>query len=224
MSREQHKEEKDMATESLKMMKEQLISCVQGQLGDISKVDAHQLGEAIDMIKDLAEAIYYCTITQSMEKSEEGSKSGETNINYYGGGSPSYYTPRMYYPDYREMERSNGYMYYPGGSSSSGLSSGSSGNGTRGYEEPVTMGRTSTMMYPDTGNIMRDPRQGRSPMRRRMYMEGKEMNYDSNTQLKELEAYLQELSSDITEMIKDASPEERATLHQKMTMLANKIA
>jgi len=30
-----------MATESLKMMKEQLISCVQGQLGDISKVDAH---------------------------------------------------------------------------------------------------------------------------------------------------------------------------------------
>ena len=29
---------------------------------------------------------------------------------------------------------------------------------------------------------------------------------------------------DITEMIKDASPEERATLHQKMTTLASKIA
>ena len=51
-----------MATEALKMMKEQLMSCVQGQLGDISKVDAHELGEAVDMIKDLAEAIYYCTL------------------------------------------------------------------------------------------------------------------------------------------------------------------
>ena len=32
------------------------------------------------------------------------------------------------------------------------------------------------------------------------------MHKDSNSQLRELEAYLQELSSDITEMIKDASP------------------
>ena len=72
--------------------------------------------------------------------------------------------------------------------------------------------------------MRRDPREGRSPMRRRMYMEGKEMHNDPNSQLHELEAYLQELSSDITEMIKDASPEERATLHQKMTMLASKIA
>jgi len=33
-----------MSTDALKMMKEQLMSCVQGQLGDISKVDAHELG------------------------------------------------------------------------------------------------------------------------------------------------------------------------------------
>ena len=33
-----------MATEALKTMKEQLINCVQGQLGDISKVDTHELG------------------------------------------------------------------------------------------------------------------------------------------------------------------------------------
>ena len=41
---------------------------------------------------------------------------------------------------------------------------------------------------------------------------------------KELEAYLQELSTDVTEMIKDASPEEKARLRQKMTTLASKIA
>ena len=60
-----------MGTEALKMMKEQLMSCVQGQLGDISRVDAKELGEAVDMIKDLSESIYYCTITEAMEKSEK---------------------------------------------------------------------------------------------------------------------------------------------------------
>ncbi len=75
-------------------------------------------------------------------------------------------------------------------------------------------------MYP----MMRDPREGKAAMRRRMYMEGKEMHNDTNSQMRELEAYLQELSSDITEMIKDASPEEKATLRQKMTTLAGKIA
>ena len=198
-----------MATEALKMMKEQLMSCVQGQLGDISKVDAHELGEAIDMIKDLAEAIYYCTITESMEKSEENKSQGETNINYY---TTPYYNKM--YPDYRGMERTGGYMYYPTSSNGGGMSgvSNDGNSGSRNY-------------YTEMPDIMRrDPREGRSPMRRRLYMEGKEMHNDPNSQLRELEAYLQELSSDITEMIKDASPEERATLHQKMTTLASKIA
>jgi hypothetical protein len=188
-----------MATEALKMMKEQLMSCVQGQLGDISKVDAHELGEAVDMIKDLAEAIYYCTITESMEKSEENKSQGETNINYY---TTPYYNKM--YPDYRDMERTGGYMYYPTGGS---------------------MGRSGVSYYTEMPGMMsRDPREGRSPMRRRMYMEGKEMHKDTNSQLRELEAYLQELSTDITEMIKDASPEERSTLRQKMTTLASKIS
>ena len=210
-----------MATEALKMMKEQLMSCVQGQLGDIKNADAHELGEAVDMIKDLAEAIYYCTITDSMEKSEENGKSnqGETNINYYTTPTtpilPYDYGMRMYppYPDYRDMERTGGYMYYPTGNNGGNSNSGNSGNsGGRNY-------------YTEMPDIMRrDPRQGRSPMRRRMYMEGKEMHNDTSSQLRELEAYLQELSTDITEMIKDASPEERTTLRQKMTTLASKIA
>ncbi len=191
-----------MATETLKMMKEQLISCVQGQLGDISKVDAHELGEAVDMIKDLAEAIYYCTITDSMEKSAEETKqsNGATNITYYS-------TPNDQY--YRNIERNGGYMYYP--TSGNGQSTGGNNqNGMSYYTELPS-------------EMWRDPRQGRSPMRRRMYMEGKETHNDKNSQLHELEAYLQELSTDITEMIKDASQEEKATLRQKMTTLADKI-
>ena len=199
-----------MATEALKMMKEQLMSCVQSQLGDIKNADAHELGEAVDMIKDLAEAIYYCTITDSMEKSEETSKGqGEMNINYYT--TPNYnYGAKVYpYPDYRDMERTGGYMYYPTGGNNG---NGGNSNGGRSY-------------YTEMPDMMRrDPREGRSPMKRRMYMEGKEMHNDTNSQLRELEAYIQELSTDITEMIKDASPEERTTLRQKMTTLASKIA
>ncbi len=110
-------------------------------------------------------------------------------------------------PEYRNMERNNGYMYYSVGKRGDIRGNSSSNSGTTSY-------------YTE---MMRDPRQGRSPMRRRMYMEGKEKHKDTSSQLHELEAYLQELSSDITEMIKDASPEERTTLRQKMTTLANKI-
>lgn len=195
-----------MATEALKMMKEQLMSCVQGQLGDISKVDTHELSEVVDMIKDLAETIYYCTITESMEKGEEAKNQGDTNITYY---TTTPYYNKMY-PDYRDMERADGYMYYTTGGN------GQSTGGNRG-------GMNYNYYTEMPGMMGRDPREGRSPMRRRMYMEGKEKHNDTNSQLHELEAYLQELSTDITEMIKDASPEERATLHQKMTTLANKI-
>ena len=48
----------------------------------------------------------------------------------------------------------------------------------------------------------------RSSNSRRRYMDGK-MHNDKSLQMKELETYTQELASDITEMIRDASPEEK---------------
>lgn len=105
-------------------------------------------------------------------------------------------------------------MYYPVGNSGTSMGTSSNG-GSRG----TVMNYTEMPM-----DMRRDVREGRSPMRRRMYLEGKEMHNDPNSQIKELEAYLQELSTDITEMIKDASPEEKAILRQKMTTLADKIA
>lgn len=202
-----------MATEMLKTMKEQLMSCVQGQLGDLSKVNAQQLGEAVDMIKDLSEAIYYCTITDSMEKADKNQQGSV--INYYT--TPVY--EKSYPSYYRDMERNAGYMYYPGGNNS-GNTTGTT-NSTPGGNGGS--GSVSYFTTPDYGRMQRDPREGRAAIRRRMYMQGKEMHKDTNSQLHELEAYLQELSSDITEMIKDASPEERTTLRQKMTTLADKI-
>ena len=191
-----------MGIEELKTMKTQLMGCVQGQMSQLDKTDTKEMGEAIDMIKDLSEAIYYCTITEAMEKSKQEEKS-INNINYYT--TPVY---NKMYPEYRDMERSSGYMYYPNGNE---MNNGGNGMNRSYYTQ---------MPY----EMKRDPRQGRAAISRRMYMEGKQMHKDTNSQLKELEAYLQELSTDIAQMIKDASPQERATLHQKMTMLANKIA
>ena len=222
-----------MGTEEMKTMKTQLMGCVQGQMGNLKDVDTKELGQAVDMIKDLSEAIYYCTITQSMEKAEKQEKETVNNINYYTT-TPYVNSGGKIYPDYyRDMEREKGYMYYPMSygpmyysNGSAGGSNGASGSGRGGNMGNTTGGNnggSSTSYYTEPSMMMRDPRQGRAAIRRRMYMEGKEMHKDTNSQLKELEAYLQELSTDITEMIRDASPQERATLHQKMITLANKI-
>jgi hypothetical protein len=94
--------------ERMKMMKEALMNCVQGQLGDLSSVDAKELGEAVDMIKDFSEAIYYCTITESMKKGEE-----EGKYKYYP--APMYENDHYYYGGDRDMDKRYGRMYYDGG-------------------------------------------------------------------------------------------------------------
>ena len=47
-------------------MKDRLINCVEDEMKDLSSVDTEELGEVIDMIKDLAETVYYCTVTEAM--------------------------------------------------------------------------------------------------------------------------------------------------------------
>ena len=171
-----------MSIEKMKHIQEEILHCVEKQTQDLRNADTQELGQAIDMIKDLSKAIYHTTITEAMENAEkmkqkQWDKQGE--VNYY-----STYPRRMLPPD----------------------------GGNTSYYTEMPMG------------MWWDPREGRSALRRKMYMEGKEQHKDTASQLQELEAYLQELSSDITEMIQDASPEERAALRQKMTVLVSKIA
>ena len=92
--------------ERLKHMKDCLIACVHNQIsGNLDQVDAKELGEAIDMIKDLEEAIYYATITEAMHNKEEKeshheqpSYHSEEHMNdtyaMHEGSSPKY--RRMY--------------------------------------------------------------------------------------------------------------------------------
>ena len=192
--------------EQLKMMKQNLISCVQAQMGNLQNADSKELGEAIDMIKDLEEAIYYCTITKAME---DGEKEKET-MKYV---KPIYYYNLMDGND-PKYDDGNGYTSYNRG--------GYPGGGRMYYN------RESTGWYPrhmeDSYPMeIRDYREGKSPITRRMYMESKELHHDKAKQMKELEQYMQELSGDIMEMINDATPEEKEILSQKLSTLAEKI-
>lgn len=194
--------------EQIKGMKEQLISLVQGQMAHIDSVDAKELGEVIDAIKDLTETEYYCAITKAMTETD---KENKKEVYYYT-------TPHYRYPDYRDED-----IYYYGGN---GISNNSNYNGGMYRSNDATVGTSGNRMRytePVMDNNMRDVREGRSPMSRKMYMESKEMHHDSATQMKELEKYIGELSKDIMEMIEDSTPEEKQVLKQKIAMLAQKI-
>lgn len=192
-------------------MKEALVAQVENQMSNLSEVDTHELGEVIDMIKDLEEAIYYCSITKAMEEKEE-----EKKVEHH------YYT--TYIPE-RDIDRDEwGRMYYPrmrdsqGRYLPEGRDSMRDGGGRRNYIE-----------FPDPYHErevpigLRDEREGRSPITRRLYMESKELHKDKTTKLKELEQYMKELSEDIVEMISDATPEERQLLEKKVAALSTKI-
>ena len=190
--------------ERMKHMKETLMNCVQGQLGDLSSVDTKELGEAIDMIKDLSEAIYYCTITESMEKSDKEKK--EYPITY----PVEYrYYPTDYNRYYRDMDREYGNMYYT--------------DHTMNNSKGEGRNRQRTEESHDYPIELRDYREGRSPITRKTYMERKMHGGGKEAQIQELEKYMQELSSDITEMIEGASPEEKQILKTKISALATKI-
>lgn len=173
--------------EQLKNMKHTLTAMVEGELSHLERVDYQELGGAIDMIKDLAEAIYYCTITEAMDGQKKEQR---------------YYMPMPYYQDdSRDIDRDKGRMYYGGR------------EGARtGYSDNYA---------PSHG--IRDYREGMSPISRKMYMESKEMHHPKEKQLKDLEQYMYELGQDITEMISEASAEEKQILHKKLTDLASKL-
>ena len=213
----------------IEYMLESLTSCVENQLTHLESVDTKELGEAIDMIKDLEEAMYYCVITKAMEEKDES---------------------KSYYPVYmRDMDRSYGRMYYEeqpdqkmyeggNGSSSqyreSGRGSGNQyggsnsqyggqqgGNSQYSGQQGNSSSGGSTSQY---GNMMmRDEREGRSPRSRRTYMESKVQHTDKAMQMKELENYMQELTTDMVEMVEGSTQEEKQYLSKRIAALANKI-
>lgn len=202
--------------EQLKTIKEQLIAQIQSQMGDLKCVDAKELGEVVDMVKDLSEAIYYCEVYEQMKTADES----RVNNNYY-------YTEK-YYDPYRDMDRMEGRMYYSSPSSNTGSGAGSSVSGNNSGSSASasqSMGQSSRSYYTerDYPVHIRDEREGRSPLKRKMYMESKTTGMDSSKSMKELEGYMQELTSDMMDMLSKATPEEKAMVQKKINTLAAKV-
>lgn len=197
--------------ERLKHMKETLMTAVESQLGNLNEVNAEELGEVVDMVKDLSEAIYYCTITKEMEECKEEKEHMDKYKKYFKDSYP--YPPVMYGEGQYENGRR---MYYTDDSSYNTSIKGNNarGGGSRGYHDGE--------YYPYPSEI-RDFREGKSPITRRNYMESKELHKSKEKQMQELEKYMKELTDDVLEMISDASPEEKSILSQKLNMLAERI-
>lgn len=53
--------------EKLRCIQSKLIELAYEQMESPECVDAQELGEVVDIIKDINEAIYYCTVVKAME-------------------------------------------------------------------------------------------------------------------------------------------------------------
>lgn len=235
----------DEETKSIKKMCEQLGDSIKHEFDKgIEHINVEEMKEAVDMLKDMYEmkekivkACYYKQIMEAMEESEYGEDYDEdgpmdSRKGYRGQprDSRGRYMRRSYthmMPELeRDMDREYGKMYYSGSGSQGGQSSGGMNGGQRGYSD--SMQSDSNRYYNGQQSSGRDSREGRSGESRRSYMETKEMHKsntaeDKQMKMKELEKYMAELSSDVTEMISDASAEEKSLLKQKMQTLISKI-
>ena len=134
------------------------------------------------------------------------------------------------YEDYPDRRYYDHYRYANGRFAPKGK-----GTYRRGYEEPPYM-----HMYPEAEH-MRDMDRDYGKMyytepmsesgydrAKRNYTETKEMHKsntaeDKEMKMKSLDMYMKELSSDITSMIEDMTPEEKNLLRNKMSTLVSKI-
>ena len=220
-------------------MIEKLTKCAEMEFEKgVENVDTKEMGEVVDIIKDLAEAMYYRTLVVAMEDSEYGED----------------------YDEYGPMEDGRrGYRGQPRSKSSGRYMSRNDGRrsnrGRRGYEETMVdyemtpdmyrmyspeyyrdMDRMDGKMYYTnaTSNQMsdssmtRDSREGRNGQSRRSYMESKEMHKsntpeDKEAKRKELDKWMTDIGSDIKELVHDMSAEEKTTAKQKLTNLANSL-
>lgn len=201
-------------------MREKLTECTKSQFDKgIDHVDTCEASKVIDMIKDLAEAEYYATLAITMQ--EYDPDENMEMFERYGDGG------KRFYDHYRYADG----RFAP------------KGHGTyrRGYEEPPYYHMTPEMYHRDmdrdmgrmyytetSSSGMRDAREGRSGMSRRAYMENKELHKantpaDKEAKVRDLNTYMTELATDMSEIINDATPEEKSVLKSKLSALVTKI-
>jgi hypothetical protein len=131
---------------------EHLICEVETQMEDLENVCTKELGEVIDMIKDLSKAIYYDVVTEAMLETDELGEEAEVK---------------------KIMDTHDTYHGYPSYNS---------------------------------------------------YMEAKHNYSDNAILMKELEKYMGDIYQDLSEIAKNATPEEKQYLNKKMSVLISKLS
>lgn len=187
----------------------------------IENVDTSEMGQVVDMIKDLAEAEYHSIISKAMKKADEEEEEYDKELLRSLKAEYGEESGRRYYDQYRYA---NG-RFAPKGK----------GTYRRGYEEPPYY-----HMYPEAEH-MRDIDRDYGKMyytepmsesnydrAKRNYTETKEMHKantpeDKEHKMKSLDSYTKELASDITGMVADMSAEEKNLLRTKLSTLVSKI-
>ena len=217
-------------------MIEKLTKCAEMELEKgIDKIDAEEMGEVTDMIKDLAEAEYYSKISKAMDEAEYGEDYDyrgaydEYERKGYRGqrrdsrgrymsrrGYESRMMPEMDWDDMeyqRDMDRnSHNRMYYT--------------DGNMGGSSSMNGGHSSGSMGSQGGS--RGYSESRYDRARRGYEETKATHKDNSPEskqmkMKSLEDYMKSLAEDVTEMVNDMSQEEKSLMKQKMQVLMQKI-
>ena len=218
----------------------------------IENVDTSEMGQVVDMIKDLAEAEYHSIISKAMKKADEEEEEYNKELLRMLKTEYGEEDGRRFYDEYRYKATGR---YAPKGKGTY--------VGRRGYEEPPywhrypydmtdtdygdmermrDMDRPHGRMYytdmsdhmgmidqPRSGSPMeRDMREGRSGISRKHYMETKEQHkantqQDKDAKMQSLDEYMKELSTDMTELITDMTPEERSMVKSKMSVLLTKM-
>ena len=197
-------------------MIEKLTECTKSQFDKgLESVDTCEMGKVIDMIKDLAEAMYYRTLAKTMDESED-----EEILKMFD----RYGRDNRFYDHYRYEDG----RFAPKGR----------GTYRRNYDEPIwhmtpemyrDMDREPYgRMYYTEPTHMHDSREGKSGMSRRTYMDTRDAHkantqQDKEAKMHDLEAYMRELSDDLTELIADMIPEEKNLAKSKLSTLVSKM-
>ena len=190
----------------------------------VENVDTEEFGAVVDIIKDLNEAEYYAKISVAMDESDP--EEVLEMFERYGDGGKRYYDHYRY---------ANG-RFAPKGS----------GTYRRGYDEPpyyhmtperyhemenmrdMDRDKHGRMYYTEPSGNNMHMNESNYDRTKRNYTETKEL-HKSNTpedkehNMKSLETYMAELARDVSGMVNDMSPEEKALAKTKLTALVNKI-
>lgn len=139
----------------LSKIEDELLDMMERQtVRGLESVDARELGEVVDMVKDVAEAKYYCSIVLAMQEEEEGPMGYNSRRYANGRYAPKGRGSMGYEPmgDVWMDDRWEGPMGYSGGAQ--GGTHGNSGNMGARMQTPPQNGSQGSMGY--GGNQMRN--------------------------------------------------------------------